>query len=101
MSNYELNISAMSGFEFKSKDVSFNIHCVTKDIYEIFIGGAYIRFPSKFAHLKIDDLSSNQAVFMLLSRGDDEHISLSLNLPLEAAIKLNATFPSLKLVSQS
>ncbi|WP_245688362.1 hypothetical protein [Vibrio sonorensis] len=99
---YDVTISAMTGFEFKSKETSFNIYCVTKDTYEIIISGAQIHFPPSAAKLSVDasfdaeDMKS--ATFIVSSRHPNGLVRMNLNFPLNAARKLNEMFPQLNLM---
>lgn len=101
MTKYEVTISAMTGFEFKSQSTSFNVYCVSKDIYEIVIGGAQVHFPSSAVELWVndsldaDDLES--ATFSVVSLSQDD-VRMDLKLPLNAAKQLNGMFPKLNLM---
>lgn len=92
----------MTGFEFKSKETSFNIYCVTKNTYEIIIGGAQIHFSPSAAKLAIDDRfdadDMKSATFIVRSLQPDSEVQMNLNLPLTAAKQLNEMFPMLNLM---
>ncbi|ASJ41567.1 hypothetical protein WM008_20395 [Vibrio vulnificus] len=102
MGNYDVTISAMTGFELKSQQTSFNVYLVTRDIYEIIIGGAQIYFPSGAVKLltndgfDADDVES--ATLSIVSIRADGEVRMNLKLPLNAAKQLNEMFPSLNLM---
>ncbi|EPM7999511.1 hypothetical protein ACTQ9E_003998 [Vibrio vulnificus] len=87
MGNYDVTISAMTGFELKSQQTSFNVYLVTRDTYEIIIGGAQIYFPSGAVKLLTND-----------GFDADDEVRMNLKLPLNAAKQLNEMFPSLNLM---
>ena len=102
MSQYEINVGAMTGFEFTSSAQSkFNIHCVTKTRYEIVTGSAHIYFSPKALSIKINDRSAaddiESATLSIFS--DDcisgREVSVLVRMPLNAVRKLKETFPDL------